>query len=170
MAGRLSAATTATHYRSLQQFWKWLLDGEIERSPMERMSPPTCSPCHLEIKNKGGMMVVEVSPGAVVSAVRLVLGALPRPGGLVHRTRALARHGVKSAVGHASANRDARAYPSHHVGPGECPATEASAGSSAEGDRGRATARTAPVHPGWGGVIAALVGLLIAVIAGRLRR
>lgn len=38
---RLSASTAAKHYRSLQQFWKWLVDdGEIERSPMERMSPP----------------------------------------------------------------------------------------------------------------------------------
>lgn len=38
---RVSAATTAKHYRSLQQLFKWLLDdGEIERSPMERMSPP----------------------------------------------------------------------------------------------------------------------------------
>lgn len=34
-------ATAAKHYRSLQQFWKWLLsEDEIERSPMERMSPP----------------------------------------------------------------------------------------------------------------------------------
>ena len=41
MLDRLSAATTAKHYRSLQQFWKWLVDdGEIPRSPMERMSPP----------------------------------------------------------------------------------------------------------------------------------
>lgn len=41
MLDRLSAATTAKHYRSLQQFWKWLVDdGEIERSPMERMHPP----------------------------------------------------------------------------------------------------------------------------------
>jgi site-specific recombinase XerD len=38
---RLAAATVAKHYRSLQQFWKWLAeDGEIPRSPMERMSPP----------------------------------------------------------------------------------------------------------------------------------
>jgi site-specific recombinase XerD len=41
MLDRLSASTTAKHYRSLQQFWKWLVDdGEITRSPMERMSPP----------------------------------------------------------------------------------------------------------------------------------
>jgi site-specific recombinase XerD len=41
MLDRLSAATTAKHYRSLQQLFKWLLDdGEITRSPMERMSPP----------------------------------------------------------------------------------------------------------------------------------
>jgi site-specific recombinase XerD len=38
---RVSPATVAKHYRSLQQFWKWLAeDGEISRSPMERMSPP----------------------------------------------------------------------------------------------------------------------------------
>lgn len=38
---RLSPATAAKHYRSLQQFFKWLADdGEIDRSPMERMSPP----------------------------------------------------------------------------------------------------------------------------------
>jgi site-specific recombinase XerD len=41
MLERLSPSTAAKHYRSLQQFWKWLLDdGEITRSPMERMSPP----------------------------------------------------------------------------------------------------------------------------------
>ncbi|WP_435586135.1 tyrosine-type recombinase/integrase [Micromonospora aurantiaca (nom. illeg.)] len=41
MLDRLSPATTAKHYRSLQQFFKWLADdGEITRSPMERMSPP----------------------------------------------------------------------------------------------------------------------------------
>ncbi|WP_262282130.1 tyrosine-type recombinase/integrase [Micromonospora sp. MA102] len=41
MLDRLSPATAAKHYRSLQQFWKWLADdGEIPRSPMERMSPP----------------------------------------------------------------------------------------------------------------------------------
>ena len=41
MLDRLSASTTAKHYRSLQQLWKWLADdGEIPRSPMERMSPP----------------------------------------------------------------------------------------------------------------------------------
>lgn len=39
---RVSAATTAKHYRSLQQLFKWLADdGEIERSPMERMHPPS---------------------------------------------------------------------------------------------------------------------------------
>lgn len=42
MLERVSPATVAKHYRSLQQFWKWLVDdGEIERSPMERMSPPS---------------------------------------------------------------------------------------------------------------------------------
>jgi site-specific recombinase XerD len=40
-AGHLSAASVAREYRSLQQFWRWLLDeGEIDRSPMERMKPP----------------------------------------------------------------------------------------------------------------------------------
>jgi site-specific recombinase XerD len=38
----LSPATVAKHYRSLQQPFKWLTDdGEIARSPMERMSPPS---------------------------------------------------------------------------------------------------------------------------------
>ena len=37
----LSPATVARHYRSLQQLFKWLTDdGEITRSPMDRMSPP----------------------------------------------------------------------------------------------------------------------------------
>lgn len=36
-----SPATAAKHYRSLQQFWKWLLvEEEIDRSPMDRMSAP----------------------------------------------------------------------------------------------------------------------------------
>ena len=39
---RLSPATAAKHYRSLQQLFRWLVeDGEIPRSPMERMSPPS---------------------------------------------------------------------------------------------------------------------------------
>lgn len=39
-AGR-APATVARHYRSLQQFWKWLAeDGEIPVSPMARMTPP----------------------------------------------------------------------------------------------------------------------------------
>jgi site-specific recombinase XerD len=41
-ARRPSPATVAKHYRSLQQLFKWLTeDGEIPRSPMERMSPPS---------------------------------------------------------------------------------------------------------------------------------
>ena len=41
MLERLSPATTAKNYRSLQQFFKWLVDdGEIPRSPMERMKAP----------------------------------------------------------------------------------------------------------------------------------
>lgn len=38
---RLSPATVAKHYRSLQQLFRWLVeDGEIEASPMARMRPP----------------------------------------------------------------------------------------------------------------------------------
>jgi site-specific recombinase XerD len=37
----ISPATVAKHYRSLQQLFRWLVDdGEIARSPMERMTPP----------------------------------------------------------------------------------------------------------------------------------
>jgi site-specific recombinase XerD len=37
----LSPATVSRAYRDLQQLWRWLLDdGEIQRSPMERMRPP----------------------------------------------------------------------------------------------------------------------------------
>lgn len=36
-----SASTAATRYRSLQQFFRWLvLEAEIDRSPMEGMQPP----------------------------------------------------------------------------------------------------------------------------------
>lgn len=39
--GRWRPATAANRYRSLQQLFGWLLEeGEIERSPMERMRPP----------------------------------------------------------------------------------------------------------------------------------
>lgn len=41
MIDRLSPATVAKHYRSLQQLFKWLdEDGEIPASPMARMRPP----------------------------------------------------------------------------------------------------------------------------------
>jgi site-specific recombinase XerD len=41
LADRVSSATVAKHYRSLQQLFRWLVDdGEIPRSPMERMRPP----------------------------------------------------------------------------------------------------------------------------------
>jgi site-specific recombinase XerD len=37
----LAPATVAKHFRSLQQLFRWLVeDGEITRSPMERMTPP----------------------------------------------------------------------------------------------------------------------------------
>ncbi|SDT02237.1 Site-specific recombinase XerD [Friedmanniella luteola] len=39
--GTVRPATVAKHYRSLQQLFRWLVDdGEIDRSPMERMRPP----------------------------------------------------------------------------------------------------------------------------------
>ncbi len=38
---RSAPATVARHYRSLQQLFRWLVDdGELTRSPMERMRPP----------------------------------------------------------------------------------------------------------------------------------
>ena len=38
---RCAPATVAKHYRSMQQLFRWLVDdGEIPRSPMERMRPP----------------------------------------------------------------------------------------------------------------------------------
>ncbi len=42
MHERVSPPTVAKHYRSLQQLFRWLVvDGELERSPMETMSPPS---------------------------------------------------------------------------------------------------------------------------------
>ncbi len=41
MNDRVRPATTAKHYRSLQQLFRWLVsDGELDRSPMDGMSPP----------------------------------------------------------------------------------------------------------------------------------
>lgn len=41
MQERVRPATVAKHYRSLQQLFRWLADdGEISRSPMERMTAP----------------------------------------------------------------------------------------------------------------------------------
>jgi site-specific recombinase XerD len=41
LGDRTSAGNMAKHYRSLQQLFRWLVDdGEITRSPMERMKPP----------------------------------------------------------------------------------------------------------------------------------
>jgi len=41
LSDRVAAPTTAKHYRSLQQLFRWLEeDGEITRSPFERMRPP----------------------------------------------------------------------------------------------------------------------------------
>src|SRR3954467_2758021 len=41
LSDRVSPATVAKHYRSLQQLFRWLVeDGEIAHSPMERMRPP----------------------------------------------------------------------------------------------------------------------------------
>lgn len=42
MHERVSPATVAKHYRSLQQLFRWLVvDGELDRSPFETMRPPT---------------------------------------------------------------------------------------------------------------------------------
>ncbi|MDT4940372.1 MAG: hypothetical protein QOJ34_461 [Pseudonocardiales bacterium] len=42
LTDRVAPATTAKHYRSLQQLFKWLEEeGEIPRSPMQRMKPPS---------------------------------------------------------------------------------------------------------------------------------
>src|SRR4051812_46069846 len=42
MTDRVKPATVARHYRSLQQLFRWLseVEGEIARSPMEKMRPP----------------------------------------------------------------------------------------------------------------------------------
>src|SRR3954453_15427865 len=41
LSDRVSPATVAKHYRSLQQLFRWLVeDGEVGHSPMERMRPP----------------------------------------------------------------------------------------------------------------------------------
>jgi integrase/recombinase XerC len=41
LLSKRSASTASVRYRSLQQFFKWALEeGEIDRSPMERMRPP----------------------------------------------------------------------------------------------------------------------------------
>jgi len=41
LAARVSPATVAKHYRSMQQLFRWLVeDGEITDSPMARMRPP----------------------------------------------------------------------------------------------------------------------------------
>jgi site-specific recombinase XerD len=41
LAGRVAPATTARHYRSTQQLFRWLVeDGELARSPMEKMRAP----------------------------------------------------------------------------------------------------------------------------------
>ena len=38
---RWRPATAASRFRSLQQFFKWLVEeGEIKESPMEKMRPP----------------------------------------------------------------------------------------------------------------------------------
>jgi site-specific recombinase XerD len=44
LVDRVAPATVAKHYRSLQQLFRWLVDdGEIPRSPMEKMRPPAGS-------------------------------------------------------------------------------------------------------------------------------
>ena len=60
--GRLAAATVARHYRNLQQLWRWLLDdGEIDRSPMERMRPP-------EVPEQPVPLIVEADLAKLIDA------------------------------------------------------------------------------------------------------
>src|SRR5947209_2595485 len=50
LSDRVSPATVAKHYRSLQQLFRWLVeDGEIGHSPMERMRPPAVPEQPVEI-------------------------------------------------------------------------------------------------------------------------
>lgn len=47
---RVSAATVAKHYRSLQQLFKWLVaEDEITSSPMDKMRPPKVPPQPVDI-------------------------------------------------------------------------------------------------------------------------
>jgi site-specific recombinase XerD len=53
---RHTASTAATRYRCLQQYFKWLLDeGEVTRSPMERMQPPTVPDVPVPVVKKGDL-------------------------------------------------------------------------------------------------------------------
>ena len=62
--GRLAAATVARHYRNLQQLWRWLLDdGEIDRSPMERMRPP-------EVPEQPVPLIVEADLAKLIDACK----------------------------------------------------------------------------------------------------
>jgi site-specific recombinase XerC len=54
MGDRLSAATVATHHRSLQQLFRWLVDdGEIDSSPMAKMPSPAVPEQPVEVVVEG---------------------------------------------------------------------------------------------------------------------
>src|SRR3954470_13250005 len=54
LSDRVSPATVAKHYRSLQQLFRWLVeDGEIGHSPMERMRPPAVPEQPVDILTDG---------------------------------------------------------------------------------------------------------------------
>ena len=51
---RLKPASAANRYRSLQQFFRWLVDeGEIRESPMARMKPPTIPETPPDVLRRG---------------------------------------------------------------------------------------------------------------------
>jgi len=88
---RLSPATAAKHYRSLQQLIRWLVeDGEIPRSPMERMSPPAVpeQPVAVITEDKLSRLLAACSGNTFenrrdAAIIRLFLDTGMRAGGLV---------------------------------------------------------------------------------------
>ena len=77
--------TAATHYRNLQQWWRWLLDeGEIDHSPMERMSAPALPDAP--------------PPVLAIEEVRVILRACEGRDYLARRDTAIIRMLVDSGV------------------------------------------------------------------------
>ena len=61
---RLKPASAANRYRSLQQFFRWLVDeGEITDSPMSRMKPPTIPESPPDIIREAGVSDSPYWPG-----------------------------------------------------------------------------------------------------------